>query len=446
MSLAVVVAVVVAGAVAEPVAVMPWKNLGGAEHAWLSLGMQETLTSDLRRARTQVVERGRLAEAMRDRGVDDVVGAASVGRLVGAKTLVLGSFQVQGQGLRLTARFVDVASGEVLKATTETGTLDEVFRLQDAVVRALSPAPSSKPSSKPSSSSRPKLKPPQVIAYQRFSESLASSTPEAARALLEEALRLDADFVYAKDALVALGAKVDVAVDAVTAAVLARADQRVAVAVDAAAAVDARVAAARDALASLERGRCFHRLLAVSERFLAIPALTSTPSSTLGEDASAARVLALARLRRQQLALQAGEKHLIAFAGGPRTDDVAGILRKIAEEQRSEPARRGEYVAEVAEAQGDDATDVFRRCIAAKWSLLPAEMEQNCRAFLARHERDVAVADNVRSARAYVAWARALVGDFAAARRLAAALEAADPGALDDSGLREVIDAAWARD
>ena len=46
---------------------------------------------------------------------------------------------------------------------------------------------------------------------------------------------------------------------------------------------------------------------------------------------------------------------------------------------------------------------------------------------------------------AFVAWGHALRGDFAEARDEAAALERDIPGALDDTGLRSVMD-AWSAD
>ena len=443
MSAAWMAVVVVVAAAAEPVGVMPWRDLSDERGlAWLSAGMQETMGVDLQKAGVVVVERGRIDAALRELsaatppapGAPEVLRAVQAGRLIGARTLVVGSFQKSGPELRLVARFVDVETGEVKGAATATGPLSRVFALQDEVIAKLlgrpqrvRPAKKKQPSSSSSSS-------PPLLAYQRFSESLTATRSEGER-LLRESLALDPELSYAHDALAALTTRIDTALHASARAVLERSAQRMQVAHDVAAVVDVRVAAAAEALAMLRRGRCFHALLAACETILGAPVL-----SAVAEDASAARVLALARLRRLDLALQAGEKHLVAFAGGASVDDVTGLVRGVVEEQRTLPARRAEFLAELQE--GGDA---FRPCIAAKWSLLPQEMGARCSRFLKEAGPDVDV-DHRRSARAYVAWSFALRGQFDEAWRRALELEAADPGALDDSGLRAVMDDKWSTD
>ena len=60
-----------------------------------------------------------------------------VGRAVGARWVVLGSFQSAGPRLRITAQCVTTESGDLLVASRFDGGLDEIFTLQDQVVASI---------------------------------------------------------------------------------------------------------------------------------------------------------------------------------------------------------------------------------------------------------------------------------------------------------------------
>src|SRR5262245_65684132 len=64
--------------------------------------------------------------------------ATRVGREVGARGIIGGGYQRIGEMLRITARFVEVATGEVLKTVKIDGRMSEVFDLQDKIVHDLS--------------------------------------------------------------------------------------------------------------------------------------------------------------------------------------------------------------------------------------------------------------------------------------------------------------------
>jgi len=64
--------------------------------------------------------------------------ATRVGREVGARWIIGGGYQRLGEMLRITARFVEVATGEVLKTVKIDGRMSEVFDLQDKIVHDLS--------------------------------------------------------------------------------------------------------------------------------------------------------------------------------------------------------------------------------------------------------------------------------------------------------------------
>lgn len=113
------------------IAVLDFTNVtGDAESAWLSAGIAETVSGDLRAlGRFRVVDRWRVTEAARRTGgaLHDVAAALRV-RLV-----VVGSFQRNADRVRITARVVDVLSGEAIADAKVDGRLDDVLDLQDQV-------------------------------------------------------------------------------------------------------------------------------------------------------------------------------------------------------------------------------------------------------------------------------------------------------------------------
>ena len=126
---------------APAIAVLDFVNVSHDQGlSWLAGGMAETLQLDLQKVPGLVVTgRDRVARDARARGgeVKTAEDAALVGRAVGARWVVLGSFQSAGANLRVTAQCVAAESGELLVASRFDGTLDEIFALQDRVVAAI---------------------------------------------------------------------------------------------------------------------------------------------------------------------------------------------------------------------------------------------------------------------------------------------------------------------
>ncbi|HET7698555.1 MAG TPA: winged helix-turn-helix domain-containing protein [Vicinamibacterales bacterium] len=113
------------------IAVLDFTNVtGDADAAWLSAGIAETVSADLRALGTfRVVDRWRVLEAVRTAGgsLQAVAAALQVRRAV------IGSFQTAGDRIRITARVVDVVSGEAVADAKVDGRLDAIFALQDEV-------------------------------------------------------------------------------------------------------------------------------------------------------------------------------------------------------------------------------------------------------------------------------------------------------------------------
>ena len=64
--------------------------------------------------------------------------AIDIGRRLGATWVVVGGFQRLGELVRITANFVDVATGEVRRTVKVDGRIGDIFALQDKIVFELS--------------------------------------------------------------------------------------------------------------------------------------------------------------------------------------------------------------------------------------------------------------------------------------------------------------------
>jgi DNA-binding winged helix-turn-helix (wHTH) protein/tetratricopeptide (TPR) repeat protein len=120
------------------IAVLDFGNVSGdREMAWLSSGIAETVTNDLRAMSThRVIDRVRVVEAVRRAGPDLSMLRAELH----LDRAVVGSFQRAGDRLRITARIVDAGTGETQAEAKADGALDRVFDLQDRLVMQFSEA------------------------------------------------------------------------------------------------------------------------------------------------------------------------------------------------------------------------------------------------------------------------------------------------------------------
>src|SRR6266498_2019490 len=129
----------------KSVAVLRFNNVTKSpEDDWLGVGIAETVTADLKNVEGMtVIGRELIYEALRRWNAENYTDfdekfATRVGREVGARWIIGGGYQRIGEMLRITARFVEVATGEVLKTVKIDGRMSEVFDLQDKIVHDLS--------------------------------------------------------------------------------------------------------------------------------------------------------------------------------------------------------------------------------------------------------------------------------------------------------------------
>ncbi len=118
---------------APAIAVLDFTNVSGdREVGWLSSGIAETVTNDLRSTTPslRIIDRVRVVEAVKRSGSD----LAALRSSLHIDMAVVGSFQRAAGRLRITARVVDAASGEALADAKADGPIDQVFDLQDRIV------------------------------------------------------------------------------------------------------------------------------------------------------------------------------------------------------------------------------------------------------------------------------------------------------------------------
>jgi DNA-binding winged helix-turn-helix (wHTH) protein/tetratricopeptide (TPR) repeat protein len=183
---------------AAAIGVLDFANVSNdASLAWLSSGIAETLTNDLRSAlQLRIIDRTRVVEAVRHVGTD----LEALRRELHIDMAIVGSFQRSGDRLRITARAVDVSSGEALADSKADGPLDNVFDLQDRVVAQLAETIGTSASL---AARRPHRETSSLEAYQAFTEGrLRLETLEAkkvARAIedFEHAIQLDPHYAAA---------------------------------------------------------------------------------------------------------------------------------------------------------------------------------------------------------------------------------------------------------
>ncbi len=137
------VSAVVPTAVENTVAVMTFANITReAADDWIGTGIAETVSSDLKNIHgLTIIGRARVYDALRNLSTDAHLNdslAIDIGRRLGATWVVVGGYQRIGEMVRITANFVEVATGKVKRTVKLDGRIDDIFALQDKIVFELS--------------------------------------------------------------------------------------------------------------------------------------------------------------------------------------------------------------------------------------------------------------------------------------------------------------------
>lgn len=126
--------------------ILPFKNITrNVEDEWLSDSFAESLTMGLLHVDAlHLIERSQLQQVMKEQqfaqtGYIDESSAPQLGKLLGAKVVVLGSYQKVGDRLQANVRFVDVETGRIdtKKAAQVEGAFKQIFDLQQRLATSL---------------------------------------------------------------------------------------------------------------------------------------------------------------------------------------------------------------------------------------------------------------------------------------------------------------------
>ena len=127
--------------VAEAVAIVGFTNLGGDPALeWMGPGTVESVRADLESLGLRVVARDAVQALLADRDEtsdDPDRTAAEIGAALGARWVVMGSYQWLGPRLRLTAWLSDLTSDGEVSVVRSEGLREDLFDLQDQIVERL---------------------------------------------------------------------------------------------------------------------------------------------------------------------------------------------------------------------------------------------------------------------------------------------------------------------
>src|SRR5258708_2382696 len=111
--------------------ILPFVALNPSEYQpWLGRSVQQSVAADLMAAAP-----GRVIQD--DHQVADEAAATDVGKTLGARYVVRGSFAIANGNIRMTGEVVDLSAGKSIAALKSTGLLSDVFVVEDSISRQI---------------------------------------------------------------------------------------------------------------------------------------------------------------------------------------------------------------------------------------------------------------------------------------------------------------------
>ena len=469
----------------SPVAVMPFKNLNGDTSLdWLKAGIAETMISDLKKSgRMQVVERDQIDKAMAEMALQGATGteestAAKLGKMVGAKTVVLGGFQKAGNEMRITARFVVVETGVILDTAKATGKMRDIFSLQDEITaRLLGEKPPQAVASakahgahddgKYTATNTLSFTPPRkpatdktLQAYKLYAMALTSGSDADRVNYLKQSLQVDPDFTYSSDALDALEKRMAM-YDAGNQQKSAQINADLRAQLAAAATPEDKAKLAMSVMQSDQMSFRYHTLLKDATAVYGMSDVQMYYTVNIHELAAYDIFFSYMMLKQTDQALQAGESYMKEFQGGMYFTSVQMQMDNLVREKRSLADGVADAQKDIDEIEKDrketdarpgdhtlvDRTYDFRRCSTWHSHKQYDQVLKECPAFASKWASDPS--DDVKQlvfiARWSVVQTDAELGRFDEARKLGEQLAADDPKRADQFALKTVM-ATWPRD
>jgi adenylate cyclase len=116
------------------IAILPFTNMSGdPEQEYFSDGITEDIITELSRFRSLLVVARHSSFAFKGQNVD----VKTIGRKLGVRYVVEGSVRRAGKRVRVTSQLVDTASGNHVWADRYDRDLEDIFEIQDELVRTI---------------------------------------------------------------------------------------------------------------------------------------------------------------------------------------------------------------------------------------------------------------------------------------------------------------------
>ena len=123
------------------IAVVPFQNLSGNEQlSWFGDGLAESISIDLSQYKSlTVVERVQIKNIL-DEYKLSMIGMTSdnelisVGEMLSAQFIIMGTYQVYSDQIRVTAKIINISTSKIIRSTKVTTTPNNIFLLQDQIL------------------------------------------------------------------------------------------------------------------------------------------------------------------------------------------------------------------------------------------------------------------------------------------------------------------------
>jgi len=368
-----------ARAATPTVAVLPFKDLTGASKggplSMVGEALRETITTDLKDVPgLRVIERGNIDRVLAEQNLQamrsdlDPSSTVKVGKLLGATLIVAGAYQKAASSVRLTARFVDVETGEIKGTAKVDGAASDFLSLQDRVTVELlrSAGIEAKKVQKFAQRARPKLR--SLRPVELYGDAVVESDDRKKQDMLKLALDEAPDFVYASRDLDELEKRLKKYESAATAAQdqqLRELKEKLAKETD----PEKRKQLEGQVLTGLVTARRYRRL-------------ADECRSRTDELCAFYVVLAENALKQGDRVLHDGEAFLRTFPSSMYFKSVEGLMQGVIAQRRKEEEGRGKVAGELAKLPPNLKWDLCHVARVYKWNAQAPAAERLFRACL----------------------------------------------------------------
>ena len=414
-----------ASAAAPTVAVLPFRDLSGGK-ASVGEAIRETVTSDLKTlGGVRVVERAQLDRVLGEQHLQatdvDPATAARVGKLLGATLIAVGAYQQAASDVRLTARFVQVETGEIVGTAKVDGRASDFLRVQDKVTaELLRSAGMAQHIKKITERARAPIK--SMHTLELYGDAVVAENDTKKKELLELAVAEDSSFTYASADLAALEKRMK-QYEAVS---LKKQDEKTRALLDDFAKEKdpaKQASMAYGVLNALQQARRYRTLVAVGRSLAGGPAASASMPGGARVDEVALYYVIIAEnmLKQHDAVLHDGEEYLRHFPTSSYFAGTKAMMDQVIREKHEVVEGKEKAKKSVADMSSEQRWNLCHVANQYQWAHQYREAQRLYHACFA-------VSGGVeKSALPMLIQADFMLGDWAAARKDLADLEKADP-------------------